>query len=191
MKTTLHIFISIISLVACSSNKKTSSTNSSKTGSIVNLKEYTVLDSAVGDLNMDRMADKIIIYKSLNEINFGETKRPLEILIGQVDGSYKMAETNDKIALCYSCGGVYGDPYEDVIIENGSFTVSHYGGSNWRWSRAITFSFVKDQNTWVLTDDSGISYNVSEEEKNTETLINNQEDFGKVKFKDFDNEKGK
>ena len=190
MKKQVLIFVVALLMVACMPNRKVISNSSTKGKSNLNLKEYTVLDTAMGDLNMDRIEDKIIVYKSLLEINQGESKRPLEIYLGQSDGTFLFAESNENVVLCYACGGVFGDPYEDVIIENGSFTVSHYGGSNWRWTRAITFSFVKDYNTWLLTDDSGISYNVNEEEKTNETLIYNPEDYGKVRFKDFDNKKG-
>lgn len=190
-KTSISLLFLVI--VGCTHLKKQSQDLSQSNLSLHSKNSYfnfTPLDSAMGDLNMDRITDKIVIYKSANELSEGESKRPLEIFIGKADGTFELVERNENVVLCYACGGIFGDPYEAVSIENGSFTVSHYGGSNWRWSRAITFSYVKDYNTWLLTDDSGISYNVNEEEKTTETQINNPEDFGKVRFKDFDNDKG-
>jgi hypothetical protein len=190
MKLFVVLPLLVIIVTCCSPKKEVAAQTNRSSGKPMKASALLVLDSAMGDLNMDRITDKIMIYKSPNEVSEGESKRPLEIFLGKADGTFELVERNDNVVLCYACGGVFGDPYEDVSIENGSFTVSHYGGSNWRWSRAITFSFVREFKTWLLTDDSGISYNVTQEEKTNETLIHNPEDFGMIKFKDFDNEKG-
>lgn len=59
-------------------------------------------------------------------------KRPLYILTGQSDQSYKLAAKNDNVVYCVNCGGIMGDPFSGIAIKNGYFSVEHYGGSAWR-----------------------------------------------------------
>lgn len=154
------------------------------------LKEgYTVLDTASGDLNLDAYPDKILIMKKNGEDTLSGALRPLLILAGLGHGQYKFETRNDSVVMCRDCGGVFGDPYEHTTIKKGYFSIEHYGGSNWRWSRVITFKYLKGINHWVLHRDAGESYHTSEPDK-TEEIVNNKADFDKLPFERFSYEKG-
>lgn len=149
---------------------------------------FSILDSAMGDLNLDDYPDKILILKNKNEGIATEVTRPLLILTGQPEG-FKLQARNDSVILCADCGGIMGDPYQSITIKNGYFSIEHYGGSSWRWTRIITFKYLKSENTWQLHKDAGVSYHTSDPDK-IEDFLTNKEDFGKVLFEDYNNNKG-
>jgi hypothetical protein len=153
-------------------------------------KDYTILDTVTGNLNLDKYPDMILVLKKNGEektsdvVNHPE-KRPLLILVGQPDGTFKLVARNDNTVYCIDCGGMMGDPYQGITIKNGYFSVEHYGGSAWRWTRTITYKYSKVKNYWFLHKDGSESFHASEPEKvksKTRTIKN----FGKVAFDKFD-----
>lgn len=151
---------------------------------------YTVLDTTSGDLNLDQYADMILVLKKNGEENTSDVvehpeKRPLLILLGQSDKTYKLAASNDNAVYCIDCGGVMGDPFMDVVIKNGFFSIEHYGGSGWRWTRTITFRYSPSDHYWYLHKDGGDSFHSAEPDKVT-TKVKTTKDFGKVPFDRFD-----
>ncbi|MGZ4036634.1 MAG: hypothetical protein ACXVPQ_02330, partial [Bacteroidia bacterium] len=106
------------------------------------------------------------------------------ILLKQADGTYKRAARNDEAVMCAKCGGVFGDPYERMVIKNGYFSVEHYGGSNWRWSDIVTFHYDKKTGKWLLHRWGGSSYHTSEPAKVSES-VKTVKDFGTVEFEKF------
>lgn len=150
---------------------------------------YTVLDTASGDLNLDAYPDKILILKKNGEDSLSGALRPLLILAGREHGQYVFETRNDSVVMCRDCGGVFGDPYEHTTIKKGYFSVEHYGGSNWRWTRIITFKYLKSTNHWVLHRDAGVSFHTSDPDKQEE-IITNKADFDKLPFEKFSYEKG-
>ncbi len=150
---------------------------------------FSILDSLSGNLNLDSYLDLILILKINGEDSFFDINRPLLILTGQANRTYKLEARNDSVVLCRSCGGVFGDPYESTVIKNGYFSIQHYGGSNWRWSRIITFKYNKEKNNWVLHRDAGESFHTSAPDK-TEKIITNKNDFDVLSFEKFTYAKG-
>jgi len=153
-------------------------------------KGYSILDTSRGDLNLDEFADMILILKKDNEQETSAMaddpeKRPLFILIGQSDGILKKAAKNENSVYCVNCGGVYGDPYEGIVIKNGYFSIEHYGGSNWKWTRTVTYHYSKKDQQWYLHKDGGEQFEVSDPTSSKET-VRTTKDFGKVNFVDFD-----
>lgn len=150
---------------------------------------YTILDSVSGNLNLDDYNDMILILKKNNEEKTSDVadhpeKRPLLILIGEANNNYKLIERNDNSVYCVDCGGMMGDPYMQTVIKKGYFSVEHYGGSAWRWTRIITYKYSKEDENWFLFKDGGERFNTSDLEKIKKT-IKTTKDFGKVLFKDF------
>lgn len=153
-------------------------------------KNYTILDSTSGDLNLDNYKDMILVLSKNGEEQTSDVvdhpeKRPLLILIGQPNNKYKLVSRNDNTVYCFDCGGIMGDPYTGITIKNGYFSVEHYGGSNWRWTRIITYKYSKKDNNWFLYKDGSESFHVSDPEKITKTILTTK-NFGKVPFKIFD-----
>ena len=148
---------------------------------------YTLLDSASGDLNKDGKKDLVIILKNdYEEINT-DTSRPVLLLLGTYKG-YHLLERNDSVVLCKGCGGAFGDPYAGITIKNNFFSIEHYGGSGWRWTRIITFRYDLKRKQFVLHRDAGVSYHNAEPDKTSENIYH-KEDFGKLLFSNFSHAK--
>ncbi len=145
---------------------------------------YSILDSASGDINKDGKKDLVLILKSKEEEMKVDTSRPLLLLAGDGKGSYKLEERNDSIVLCRGCGGAFGDPYAGITIKNGFFSIEHYGGSSWRWTRIITFRYDSKLKQYILHRDAGDSFHTSDPDK-SKLHIYNKEDFGKLLFRKY------
>ena len=151
-------------------------------------KDYSILDSAQGDLNGDGYKDWVLILKSKYEEFNTDTTRPLLLLLGTKRGVYTLFAKNDSVVLCKGCGGVFGDPYEGITVKKGYFEIHHYGGSNWRWTRNISFKYNSITKGFLLHRDSGISYHTSDPNKSKTTIIN-KKDFDKLPFSKYSYEK--
>ncbi|MBL7761016.1 MAG: hypothetical protein JNK08_10015 [Sediminibacterium sp.] len=149
-------------------------------------KGFTLMDTASGYLNKDGYRDLVMILKNDLENEVGDTSRPLLLLEGSKDGQYRLFARNDNVVLCKECGGVFGDPYDGITIKKGFFSIAHYGGSSWRWSRIITFKFNKEKNQFILSRDAGVSYHSSNPNKIT-TELYNKKDFHRVTFLQYTN----
>lgn len=150
---------------------------------------YTILDTATGDLNKDDLDDLIVLYRKINEEETSDVvdnpeKRPLAIYLGVGLDTFRLAALNENVAYCYDCGGMMGDPYQAIVIKNGYFTVEHYGGSGWRWTRYVTFKYSPKEGMWYLYKDGGDSFHAGEPEKVT-TNVMTVSDFGVVPFEEY------
>lgn len=151
---------------------------------------YSVLDTSAGDLNLDAYPDLILVLKKDGE-ELVETdvdnpvKRPLLVMTGAADGSYAVVARNDNTVYCAKCGGMMGDPYTGITVRKGYFSVEHYGGGSWRWSRIVTYKYSVADKTWLLHKDGGESFNANEPEKVTEE-VKTVKDFGRIPFEKFD-----
>ena len=153
-------------------------------------KNYSILDTVSGDLNLDDIKDYILILKkngedSLSDFIENPEKRPLLILLRNKDNKLQLARKNNNTVYCVDCGGMMGDPFMGVTIKNGYFSIEHYGGSSWRWTRIITYKYNKQENEWFLHKDGSVSFHASDPETE-ETKIKTTKDFGRVKFENFD-----
>lgn len=151
---------------------------------------FSILDSAAGDLNRDNISDLIIVLKrndedSISAYSDSTIKRPLLIFIRNRKGQLRLAGRNDNMVYCRNCGGMMGDPYTGISISNGSFSVEHYGGSVWRWSRSITFRYSTREKKWLLYRDESESFHALHQEK-TKVSIRTRRNFGRVPFEKFD-----
>jgi len=151
---------------------------------------YSVLTSVKGDLNRDAFQDLIIVFKSNNETDTSNTVenpilRPLVIYTGSQSGTYTLAATNNKTVLCLECGGLFGDPFQGIVIYKGLFRVEHLAGSNFRWTRNLTFKISRSDGKWYLNNDDSKSYHTSKP-NDIESINKTTKDFGIVPFEDFD-----
>lgn len=122
---------------------------------------YKILDSTKCDLNQDGFTDYIVILKNDKETVESEMKRPLLIIEGNKTGTLKMVAKNDDVVLCFDCGGIFGDPYSGITVKKNYFSIEHYGGSNWRWTRIITFKYDQKSQKYILHKDAGESFHVA------------------------------
>jgi hypothetical protein len=153
-------------------------------------KSYQVLDTTYGNLNFDKYQDLVIVLKSPKEDTSNNIdnpfKRPLLILFGDTGNKFTLAFKNDNVILCNICGGALGDPFNNITIKNGLFTVEHYGGSGDRWSDYITFKFDKLKKRFYLQREDITIFNVSNPDK-AKTTTKTRRNFGIVDFVKFDN----
>lgn len=153
-------------------------------------KNYSVLGSESGDLNLDGINDYILVLKKddeeiLSNVVDNPERRPLLILLRNKNNKLQLVKRNDNTVYCVDCGGMMGDPFTGITIKNGYFSVEHYGGSAWRWTKIITYKYSKQENEWFLYKDSSEGFHASESEK-VGSKIRTTKDFGKIKFEDFD-----
>ena len=151
---------------------------------------YSLLDTATGDLNLDSYPDMLLALKKDGEEQTSDVtehpeKRPLMILLGQPEGTFRLAAKNDNSIYCVDCGGVMGDPYQSMVIKKGFFSIEHYGGSAWRWTRIVTFKYNVAERKWFLFKDGGDSFHTADPGKVRRT-VKTVKDFGKVPFEKFD-----
>lgn len=153
-------------------------------------KGYAILDTCTGNLNLDVYPDMILVLQKHNEGQYSQdmdnpVKRPLLVLLGQPDGTYKLAARNDNTVLCKQCGRLLEDPYSRIVIKSGYFTVEHYYGSRWiNETRYITYKYNTAAATWYLHKISTESYNPDYPDDvgyNAKT----KKDFGSIPFREF------
>jgi len=158
-----------------------------------NIKEFipegfTLLDKASGNLNKDSYSDLVLVLQTKNKATEEDEVRPLILLRGTASGKYKLLARNDSVVLCKGCGGVFGDPYDGITIKNGYFSIEHYVGSSWRWTRIITFKYDLKCKNFILHKDAGVSYHNTEEEMKFNSIISNKDKYGKQLFTEFRND---
>ena len=140
------------------------------------------------DLNGDGTQDFILVTeKTTAKTNDEEADslRTLMILTRNADGKLTLAESNNQVVYCKSCGGAFGDPFASIEVKRNSFTVNNYGGSAWRWSKSYQFNYSRRDKTWQLVRADSQSYNSTEPNK-VKTTIRTAKNFGKIDIADFD-----
>ncbi|MCD0473965.1 hypothetical protein LPB87_06100 [Flavobacterium sp. EDS] len=168
-------------------------------------KGYSVISIESGDLNLDEYTDAILVLRKTSEestSNYAENKpdkRPMLLLIGQRDGTYKLAYQNNNAVYCIDCGGLFGDPFTGITIKNGYFSIEHGVSGGHHWENVTTFKYNKPKNNWFLYKDHYINYKFNDSaDENAEALVVDYEklktvkDFGEISFEKFNiyNDKG-
>ena len=154
---------------------------------------YVILDSVRGNLNGDAYLDMLLLLTVEESADsFQWAKRPLLILIGDEKGELKLVSQNNKVVYGGDSGGMLGDPYQEISIEKGCFTVFHYGGSRWRWEVETTFCYSDTAKNWYLEKDyhHGYYLYVDEDEEKKEdddnVITKTTKDFGVIAFDKYD-----
>ncbi|MBI2443887.1 MAG: hypothetical protein HYV42_01430 [Candidatus Magasanikbacteria bacterium] len=99
---------------------------------------YEVMKQAEGDLNSDGRADVALALKHKSEPDevaeeSDAPRRLLVVLFGKTGGGYEQSFSNANMILGVGSGGVFGDPFQELRIEDGRLAIIHYGGSSQRW----------------------------------------------------------
>ena len=145
---------------------------------------------ATSDLNGDGRPDFVLVLERQKakptDPDIEEGQRPLLVLVRRADGSLKAAKRNDKVVYCSSCGGVMGDPFQGVEAGTKTFTVSHYGGSSWRWSVDYRFNYSRRDDTWQLVKVDEKNFHAMSSDVEERKVSTPPKDFGKIDIADFD-----
>jgi hypothetical protein len=144
------------------------------------------------DLNGDGRGDFVLVlereHPAKDKDDFPVNQRPLLILLRGADGRLSAAKRNERVVMCSQCGGVFGDPFEGVEAGRNTFTVHHYGGSNWRWKNSYKFNYSRIDKTWQLVRAEELSYHTSDPDKMERHVYTPPNSFGKIDLSDFDPE---
>lgn len=159
---------------------------------------YSEINISKGDADLDGITDIIIVLRKNTEettSNYAEykpDKRPLLLLLGQPDNSFKLALRNDNAVYCIDCGGVFGDPFTGTAIKNGYFSIEHGIAGGRHWDHVVTFKYDKSKGNWYLFKDHYISYKLNDSnDENAEALVKDidkmetEKDFGEISFDNF------
>lgn len=104
-------------------------------------------EMAQGDLNKDGIPDVALVIEEISKAEQAPP-RALLIAIGMSDKTYTTSIIADNAILKRDEGGVWGDPFERITIDEGSMVLNFYGGSNDRWYARYRFRY--QQNGWFL-----------------------------------------
>ncbi|WP_347216591.1 hypothetical protein [Chryseobacterium sp.] len=91
----------------------------------------TILQIVDGDLDGDKIPEKVMVYHTKDSGEFGEI-REIQIL-KKVHGQWAILEKSTNAILDSESGGIMGDPYSGTSIEKGILIINHFGGSSWKW----------------------------------------------------------
>ncbi len=148
---------------------------------------YEPLDYKTGDINNDKRTDAILLLKRPGEDSLYEEEmlRPLIVLIRQADGKLKQVARNDHAIMCRQCGGVFGDPYEGMMLYPGGFSLNFYGGSSWRWGYEYKFSYKPLKKNWYLVKETETSFQSGDPEATMKTSTILENELGEVSISAF------
>lgn len=145
---------------------------------------YAICRTAFGNLNLDSHQDVAIILCHKEESMNNGYERPLLLFTGTKGNKLKYRTQEKTSVLTADGGGISGDPLQDIAVKDGVFTVTHYGGSNWRWSRNISFKFNKSEDKWFLDKVVTESFHINNTDK-VDVKVTTVKDFGKIAFEDY------
>lgn len=143
-----------------------------------------------GDLNRDGSEDVIVVSQPVAKEGadpYEDVPRRLSLFVRE-EGRLRLAKENEKVVYCATCGGVFGDPFNGIIIKPGRFTVSHYGGSAWRWTADYSFAWSRRDRTWQLVKIERSSFHATTPDEQESQVEKPPKDFGKIDLADFDPE---
>ncbi|MDB5747239.1 MAG: hypothetical protein JWP72_2087 [Massilia sp.] len=135
------------------------------------------------DMNGDGTQDYVVILQRDDETG----TRPLLIIGREKTGVLKLLKRNDQLVGCESCGGMMGDPFQELVVRDKGFTVSNAGGSRGRWSHSFEFKYARRDDTWQLVRAEESSYDAPDPDTSLKTSVYlPPRDFGKIDIADFD-----
>ena len=151
---------------------------------------------AQGDLDKDGQPDYALGIEAASPLKEGdgsieEGNRRLLLAIRQGDGSYQVRGSSDAALLCKGCGGAYGDPFSELTAGAGVLTITHFGGSSMRWGHTAEFRWSRKDQAWQLVRFEETSFNATDPNSATTTVMRPPKDFGKIDLADYDPEQVK
>lgn len=161
---------------------------------------WTLNSVGEADLNGDGRQDAVYIQEQpdpafVPDPAFPDVQAPLrrvlKIAVRDAAGQLVVVKQNHKIAYASDAGGMMGDPLEGggLTVENKRFSVSHYGGSGWRWANTVEFAYSRRDNTWQLVKVEETSFHAGDAEGAEVTnVFTPPKDFGKIDIAEFDPE---
>lgn len=109
----------------------------------------TKLGEASGDLDKDGQAEAVAVFDTGKEDDkFGiGTARELHVY-KKKDGKWNLWKKAMGPVMSSESGGVMGDPFQEVKVDNGAIVLTQSGGSRYKWDYTHRFRF--QDNDWKL-----------------------------------------
>lgn len=132
---------------------------------------WMILAQVSGDLNGDKKDDHVVILTATDNQNDDVNFQRILIVLLDEGGVLKVNAVSQKSVKPKDTGGIWGDPFESIKIERGTFLVSHYAGSRNRWGYRHRYRYQDDG--WYLIGRTEYSYDKlsPESEEKDENLL--------------------
>jgi hypothetical protein len=142
---------------------------------------------ASADLDRDGRADYALVVQRQDTVPEEGYRRALLVIIAADSGRFRLAARSDRVILCSRCGGVWGDPYDTLLVERGSLTVHHFGGAGWRWRTEYRFDYSRRDRAWQLVKATEVGFHSGDPEGTLEMHVYRPpRDYGKIDLRQFD-----
>ena len=129
MKNAIYILIFLVTLVKLSYGQELPIPHN-----------YSVLDSVSGDLDKDSIAELVVAYNKGSENEIDGMPRIL-IIYKLKNNKWTEWKKSDQALYGSKDGGMMGDPFGEIKIENGILLISQDGGSSWKWGFTDKYRF--------------------------------------------------
>ena len=116
------------------------------TGQELNVpKNYSIVDSISGDLDGDSISELVVIYNTISDAE--EQSVPRELIIYKLKNNKKWRQWKCSKQALYGSkdGGMMGDPFGELLIENDNLLISHFGGTSWKWGFTDKYGLIDDE----------------------------------------------
>jgi hypothetical protein len=155
-------------------------------------KGSTIIESVDGDLDGDKIPEKVIIYNTKDTTEYGNI-REIQIL-KKINGKWIILEKSRNAILKSNDGGMMGDPYQSTEIKNGILEITQAGGSSWKWGYTDKYRFQNGHFELIgYSSSSGkpeeywtdVDFNLSTGQLTFEKEVENTAEYGKSKKETF------
>jgi hypothetical protein len=100
---------------------------------------FEILEEIDGDLDLDGISEKVIIYDTGKEIDLG-TERQI-CIYKKNKGTWELWKKSVSAILGSEQGGMMGDPFDGISIERNCIVIKHFGGSRQKWNYTHSYSY--------------------------------------------------
>lgn len=155
-------------------------------------KGSTIIETVEGDLDGDKIPEKVIIYNIPSNNDSGDI-REIQIL-KKVNNKWKILEKSRNAILGSKDGGMMGDPYQSSGIKNGILEITQAGGSSWKWGYTDKYRFQNGHFELIgYSSSSGkpeeywtdVDFNLSTGKINFDKDVENTKEYGNSKKEIF------
>jgi len=110
---------------------------------IFNEKGLDIIIEKSGDLDSDKIDERVIVYETKDSTEYGFIRRIC--VLKNIDGKWTDWKSSRNAILRSEEGGMMGEPFEGIEINKGVLSISFFGGSSWKWSFTDKYRFQNNQ----------------------------------------------
>lgn len=104
---------------------------------------FEILAEKVGNLDKDEAEEKVIVYNTTDTTEDGIVR---ELRIFKLSNNEWGLWSKSRNAIKKSKeGGMMGDPFEGIEIDNGVLKINSAGGSSWKWNYTDKYRFQNNE----------------------------------------------